>query len=171
MDSGAIIAVGGTLVGAVIMAIVTHVFQERRAKQQRTWALEDEERRQQQASQEERRRLKRELLAKRLDPIEEAVSLMGNTISTVAGIELGMPIRKDDSEARQRAQRFLNILSDAWNAVLITGSEELKQNWTTLVGVYWDLEETGELGADVLEKADGAQVAITKLLDEMRLEG
>jgi len=114
--------------------------------------------------------LKRELLARRLDPIEEAASLMGKAISIRAGIEIGMPLRDDECEARQRAQRFQNLLLDAWNAVCITGSEELKQYWGTLVGVYWEFEEGGEVGPDGLKKAEDAQVAITKRLDEMRLE-
>ena len=171
MDSGTIIAVVGTLGGAVISAIVTYMVQKRVAERQRKWALEDEERHQQQALHGERRKLKRELLARRLDPIEEAVSLMGNAISTATGIEIGMPICWDKSEARQKALRFQNLLPDALGAVVITGSEELKQNWSILVGVYWDLQETGEVGPDGMKKANDAKIAITKLLDEMRLEG
>jgi len=171
MGSGAIIAVVGTLGGVVISAIATYMVQKRIAERQRKWALEDEERHQQQALHVERRKLKRELLARRFAPIEEAVSLMGNAITTAVGIEIGMPIRSDESEAKQRAQQFQNLLSDAWNAVCITGSEQLKQRWRTLVSVYWGLKETGEVGPDGLKKADDAQVAITKQLDEMRLEG
>ena len=44
MDSGTIIAVGGTLVGVIISGIMTHVLQQRVAERQRKWALEDERR-------------------------------------------------------------------------------------------------------------------------------
>jgi len=94
---------------------------------------------------------------------------MGKAISIGAGIEIGVPFRGDESEARQRAQRFQNLLSDAWNAVCIAGSEELKQHRGTPVGVYWEFEEAGEVGPDGLRKAD-AQAAITKRPDERRLE-
>ncbi len=171
MDSGTIIVVVSTLGGVVISAIVTYMVQKRVAERQRKWALEDEERHQQQALHGERRKLKRELLARRLDPIEEAVSLMGNAITTAEGIELGMPIRRDECEAKQKALQFQNLLSDVWAAVRITGSEELKQNWAILMGIYWGLEETGEVGPDGIKKANDAKVAIAKLLDEMRLEG
>ena len=171
MNSGTVIVVVSTLGGVIISAIVTYMVQKRVAERQRKWALEDEERHQQQALHGERRKLKRGLLAKRLDSIEKAVSLMGNVITTAEGIELGMPILRDECEAKQKTLQFQNLLSDAWAAVRITGSEELKQNWAILMGVYWGLEETGEVGPDGVKKANDAEVAIAKLLDEMRLEG
>lgn len=169
MDSGAIIAVVGTLGGAVISAIVTYVVQQRVAERQRKWALEDEERHQHRALEEERRKLQRDLLVRRLEPIEKAVRLMANVIHTAQGMELGLPIPTDKSATRKRAQKLHDIRSDAWNAVLITGSEELKQNWRILSTVYWDLEETGVLEPDGGKKTQDAQIAIAKLLDEMRL--
>jgi len=169
MDSGAIIAVVGTLGGAVISAIVTYVVHQRVAERQRKWALEDEERHQNRALEEERRKLKHDLLVRRLEPIEEAVKLMGNAIHIAHGRELGMPIRTDESAAGEKAQRLQDIHLDAWSAVLITGSKELEDNWRILAPVYWDLKETGFLERDGAERAHDAQIAITKLLDEMKL--
>lgn len=94
MDSGAIIAVVGTLGGAVISAIVTYVVQQRVAERQRKWALEDEERHQHRALEEDRRKLQRDLLVRRLEPIEEVVRLMANVIHTAQGMELGLPIHR-----------------------------------------------------------------------------
>jgi len=170
MDFGTIIVVVSTLGGVVISAIVTYMVQKRVAERQRKWALEDEERHQQQALHGERRKLKRELLVRRLDPIEEAVSLAGNAITTAEGIEMGVPIPRDDCGTKQKALRFQNLLSDAWAAVRTTGSEELKQNWAILTGIYWNLQETREVGPDGIKEANDARVAIAKLLDEMRLE-
>jgi len=165
MDSGAIIAVVGTLGGVVI----TYVVQQRVAERQRKWALEDEERHQHRALEEERRKLQRDLVVRRLEPIEEAVKLMANVILTAEGIELELPIPTNELEIRSKKLKLMDILSDAWNAVLITGSEELEQNWKILTGTYWGLQETGALDLNGVKKAKDAEIAIAKLLDEMRL--
>lgn len=169
MDSGAIIAVVGTLGGAVISAIVTYVVQQRVAERQRKWALEDEERHQHRAVEEERRKLQRDLLLRRLDPIEEAVRLKDYAIYTAFCIEVGLPTPTDESATRNKTQKLHDIGLDAFNAVLVIGSEELKQNWEILSTVHCALEETGVLGPDGAEKAHDAYIAITRLLDEMRL--
>lgn len=169
MDSGAIIAVVGTLGGVAITAVMAYVVQQRVAERQRKWALEDEERHQHRALEEEGRKLKRDLLVRRLEPIEEAVKLMANVILTAEGIELELPIPTNKLEIRSKKLKLMDILSDAWNAVVITGSEELEQNWGILTGTYWGLQETGALDLNEAKKAKDAEIAIAKLLDEMRL--
>ena len=170
MDSGAIIAVAGTLGGAVVIAIVTYVIQQRVAERQRKWGLEDEERHRQQALEEERHKQKHDLLGRKLDAIEEAVSLMANFIHTEAAAEFGLPVFTDESATRQKRQRLQEIRPHAWNAVVITGSQELKRNWQILSKVYWELEESGCLGPDGAKEASDAHIAIIKLLEEMRLQ-
>jgi len=169
MDSGAIIAVVGTWGGVAITAVMAYMVQRRVAERQRKWALEDEERHQHRALEEERRKLQRDLVVRKLEPIEEAVRLMANVIHTAEGIALELPIPTDESATRSKKQKLLDILSDAWNAVVITDSEELKQNWGTMSTVYWDLQEYGVLDPDGVKKATDAEIAITRLLDGMKL--
>jgi len=169
MDSAAIIAVVGTLGGTIISAIVTYVVQQRVAERQRKWALEDEEHQQHRRLEEGRRQLQHDLLERKLKPIEEALGLMANVIDTAEATEFGLPIPIDESAIRSKKLRLTDIHSDAWNAVCITGSEELKQSWKILTGEYWNLQETGVLGFDGAKKAKDAEIAIAKLLDKMRL--
>ena len=169
MDSTAIIAVVGTWGGALISAVVTYVVQQRVAERHRKWELEDKEHHQHQRLEEERRKLQRDLLERKIEPIEEALRLMANIIDMAEATDAGIPIPIDESAVRNKKLRLTDIHSDAWNAICITGSEELKQNWIILAGEYWSLQETGVLDTDGAKKATDAVIAITKLLDEMKL--
>ncbi len=169
MNYSAIIAVVGTLVGVIVSALLTYFVQRRITERQRKWALEDEERHKQQLFQDEKCMLKRELFMRRLDPIEEAATLMGSILHRAVGAELGLPMSNDKMIIEQAKQRLQEIRLSAWSAIVITGSEELKRHWTTLSSAYWSLEEEGYVASEYSKVLNETHIAITKILDEMRL--
>lgn len=116
MDSNIAIAVAGiagTLLGAVVSAIGTYLLQKRASERQRKWALEDEERRKGHERETEQRRIKRDLLCKRLDVLEESIKMMMNHIRSTVGRELGVPMYDDSAELKEQGKRLQSIRGEA----------------------------------------------------------
>ncbi len=164
-----------TVVIAAIVALSTlgatfiqNKHSNKRSERQRRWALEDAERKKESDREAEQKRIKRELLSKRLDILEEAVKIMINDASTTLGIELGMPTYSDKAMIRERRTRLHDISEDAWATILALGSKDLLENWRAISSVYWDQLETGTVNDESWDKAQKAYVEIVKLTDEMR---
>jgi len=106
----------------------------------------------------------------RLDVIKEAVELMSDAVHVAKRKQLGMPVLADETVSRLKEQRLQDVLSNAWSAVVVTGSSELRSNWSALVKTYWDLKESGIITGNALAKTEEIEVAIFKLLEEMRIQ-
>jgi gas vesicle protein len=171
MDSNIAIAVAGiagTLLGAVVSAIGTHLLQKRQSEKQRKWALEDEERRKGHERETEQRRIKRELLCKRFDILEESIKIMMNHIRSTVGRELGEPMYDDSAELKEQGRRLQSIRGEAWAALVALESKKLMENWRAIASTYSEIEETGTFQSDSWDKAQKAYIQIIKLTDEMR---
>jgi hypothetical protein len=169
MDSGAVIAVVGTLAGAFISAITTYLVHKGITERQRKWALEDEQRKQKRIIEDERRKKRQELLESRLRTIEKAIGLMIGRIDQEVFLEVDLPISIDRSTKEKKEQQINDMISDAWTAINLVGSEQLKNNWGILVGVYWESLEKRVDPFDG-EKAQKAQLEMIKIIDKMRLK-
>jgi len=173
MDSNIAIAVAGiagTLLGAVVSAIGTYLLQKRASERQRKWALEDEERRKGHERETEQRRIKRELLCKRLDVLEESIKIMMNHISSTVGRELGVPMYDDSAELKEQGKRLQGIRGEAWAALVALESKKLLEDWRAIASAYSDLEETGTVDSESWNKVQKAYIEIIKLTDEMRAQ-
>ena len=116
----------------------------------------------------EQKRIKRELLSKRLDILEEALKIMINDTSTTLGIELGMPIFSDKATIEERRKRVHDISEEAWAIVLALGSKDLLENWRAISSIYWEQLETGAIDSESWNKAQKAYVDVVKFTDEMK---
>jgi len=153
----AIIAVSGTLAGAIVSAIATYLVQSK--------AYEREKEREKEV---EQRRIKRESLSKRLDVIEEVVNLMMYFISRTIGKELDMPIYDDDSLIKEKRKRLEDIRGQAWTAVLAINSEDLSNKYRAISSAYWDNEEYGTVDHKSWDKANKGFVEIIRIIDNMK---
>lgn len=167
MDSTIVIAVVG-IIGAIVGIVGTYLVQKRVSERQRKWALEDYERKKESDREAEQKRIKRELISKRLDVLEEAVKLMMSDISRTLGMEVGLPILSDKAVAQKRRERVEDVADEAEATVLALDSEDLQKNWRAVAYAYWDQLETGTVGDKLWNEAQKAYVDIVKLTDEMR---
>lgn len=167
MDSTIVIAVVG-IIGAIVGIVGTYLVQERVSERQRKWALEDYERKKESDREAEQKRIKRELISKRLDVLEEAVKLMISDTSRTLGIEFGLPILSDKAAAQKRQERIEDVADEAEATVLALDSEDLLKNWRAVSYAYWGQLETGTVGDKLWNEAQKAYVDIVKLADEMR---
>ncbi|MBC8274309.1 MAG: hypothetical protein H8E40_04990 [Chloroflexi bacterium] len=172
MNNSAVIAVVGTLLGVITSAILAYFFQRRVSETQRKWALEDEERRNQKTYQDEKRKMKHALIQKRIDIIEEATALMDSVISMTFDHACGFPSAKDTHVIKKIEERLQEILPSAWNAVSVVGSDELQKNFEVLsrTSIIMMDEDSEAIDFDAYQEAQGAPIAIAKILDKMRLE-
>jgi hypothetical protein len=173
MDSNIVIAIagiGGTLLAAVIGAVGTYFFQKRAAERQRKWALEDEGREKEHERETEQRRIKRELLCKRLDILEESIKLMMLCVSRAFDEYVGEPHVDNTDTLQKKMKRLQNIRGEAWAALIAINSENLTNLWKVISSAYWEAEENGTVILESWQKASDAYPAIIKLTDEMRSE-
>lgn len=161
MDNNAVVAVIGTLLGVITSAVLAYLFQSRASERQRKWALEDE-----------KRRMKRELIQRRIDLIEEATSLMSSVINMTVEHACGLPSAKDVYIIKRIEKRLQEILTSAWNAISIVGSQELKENFEVLsrASITMMEEDSEALDMTDYEAAGKAIIAIGRILDKVRLE-
>jgi len=169
MDSTIVIAVVG-IIGAIVGIVGTYLVQKTTLERQRRWALEDDERNRESQREAEQRKIKRDLLSKRLDVLEEAVKLMISDTSRTLGIELGFPILSDKAAAQKRQERVEDVADEAEATVLALDSEDLQKNWRAVASAYWSQLETGTVGDKLWNEAQKAYVDIVKLADEMRAQ-
>ena len=159
MNGDTIVAVVGTLGGAVIGIIGTYIGEERRAKRQRNWALDDE-----------KRKTKRELMAERVEPIREAVRIMMKRISLAEAAELGVNWPSDKDAEKRDFERIQEIRRAAWTAINLIKSEELKRLWSVLAGVYSSLSQGGELDKNDPHNTHVAVIGINRILDQLIID-
>ena len=156
MDTNMIVAWTG-IIGVIVGIAGTYFIQKIILDRQRKWALEDEG-----------RRIKRELLSKRLDILEEAIGIMMNEISRVVTKEMGIPAWDDKERMKEQGIRLQSIRGEAWAALVALGSKELMQCWREIAGAYWEIDESGTVGKDSWDKAQKAYIELIKLTDAMR---
>ena len=165
-----IIAVLGTLLGVIVSAALTYTLQKQISERQHKWALEDEERHRKQLVQDEKRRLLREILFKRIDILEEALVLMDTIITASFSHACNLPpYSKDELIINQSEQRLQEILSTAWNAIVIIGSKELKEKWRNLTEIYMKVRDDYICFEDN-QMATNEVIAVAKILEEMRIQ-
>lgn len=167
MDSTIIIAVA-SIAGAIVGIVGTYLVQKRVSERQRKWALEDEERRRGYEQDAEQRRIKRELVSKRLDVLEEAIKIMMNEVGTTVGREMGIPMYEDKDILKEQGKRLQSIRGEAWASLVGLGSKDLMENWRAIADAYWEEGETGTVSPDSWNKAQKAYIEIIKLTDAMR---
>jgi hypothetical protein len=173
MDSNIVIAVagiGGTLLAVVIGALGTYFFQKRAAERQRKWALEDEERRKEHERETEQRKIKRELLCKRLDILEELIKLKMLQLSRVVQEEMGLPYYNDEDTLKEQRQRLQNIDDEAWAALTAIDSKKLTKHCQVVNSAYWNVEGHGQVNPEEWDELSKAYTEIIKLTDGMRAE-
>lgn len=163
----AVVGITGTLLGIVVSAISTYLVQKRVSERQRKWALEDDERKRESEREAEQKKVKRDLLSKRLDVLEEAIKLMVSDTSRTFGKALGLPVSHDEAGAQKRQARLEDIEEEAWATVLALGSKDLHRNWEAVSSAYWD-KLHGHLDTNRWDEAQRAYVEIVKLVDDMR---
>jgi hypothetical protein len=156
MDSNIVVAATG-IIGVIVGIAGTYFIQNKISKRQRKWALEDEE-----------RKIKRELLSKRLDIIEEAIGIMMNETRRAISKEMGMPTWDDKEKMKEQGIRLQSIRGEAWAALVASGSKELTQCWRDIANAHFEVEETGTLGNDLWDKAQKSYKELIKLSDSMR---
>lgn len=159
-----IIAVAGTLGGAIVSYVGAYFVQKR----QRTWSLEDEARNRQHEDEREQRRTKRELLSERLEVVEETIKLMIRIIGTAFGEEIGRPIYDDKDATVEIQKRIQHLTGEAWASIRTTGSKDLQGYWRLIIRAYWALIEDGRVEHEQWLEAQNASVEMFKLMDEMK---
>jgi hypothetical protein len=167
MDSS-IIAVAGTLGGVIVSAIGTYFIQKTISERQRRWSLEDQDRNRQDELGREQRRIKRELLSKRLEVVEETIKLKMKIISRSVGEDLGIPMVDDEDAEITIKRRVQDITDEAWASVAATGSADLKQYWRQINKAYWAVTDTGSVEPEQWQQAQTAYIEAFKLMDEMK---
>jgi hypothetical protein len=176
---GTILAIIGTLAGAALSAILAYIFGRLNTEQQNrwrleeeerqhTWTLEGEERQRARNIQDQTRQLKKGLLEKRIEPVEEAIRLTSIIFNSAQGKELGVPLPDDDKMIADAKLKLHEIRPSVWQAIDTLGSEEIRKEYKKLSSAYWSLEE-GESIENYKGLQDAASVII-KLLDEMRVK-
>ncbi len=156
MDSTIVVAVTG-IIGVIVGIAGTYFIQKTILNRQRKWALEDEE-----------RKIKRELLSKRLDILEEAMGIMMKEIGGVVAREMGIPLYDDKDVMREQVIRLQSIRGEAWAALVALDSKELMQCWRDIANAYSDINETGTTGKNSWDEAQKAYIELIKLTDAMR---
>lgn len=156
MDSTVVLAVVG-IIGVIVGTVGTYLMQKITLERQRKWALEDEG-----------RRIKRELISKRLDVIEEAVKIMRNEVGSTLHREMGIPMYDDKDILEAQGKRLQSIRGEAWAALVAFDSKELSENWKAIAQAYSENEETGTVGSDSWNKVHTAYIEIIRLTDEIR---
>ncbi len=156
MDTTIVVAATG-IIGAIVGIVGSYFVQNAILERQRKRALEDEG-----------RRIKRELLSKRLDIIEESAKIMRNEVEVTVAIQFGIPVYNDKEELKAQGKRLQSISGEAWAALASSDSKELTENWNAIAKAYRENEETGQVNPDVWEEAHGAYIEIIKLTDAMR---
>lgn len=171
MDGKTILTVFVTLAGAAIIQWLTYIFQGKAAERQRNWALEDEKRNHEKELESEKMKLKRELLVRRLASVEEITGLMVRVLSDTMDKLMDSLNVASNAGIGAVNGRIDEINSDAWTAVLSTGSERLKENYLKISRRYWGLLEDGSLTneeAHDWDKIRDAQLAVLEIIDDMR---
>ncbi|MBI2979388.1 MAG: hypothetical protein HYY41_00915 [Chloroflexi bacterium] len=168
MDGKTILTVFVTLAGAAIIQWLTYIFQGKAAERQRNWALEDEKRNHEKELEIEQRRLKRELLIRRLAIVEEILSLQVRVLGEAIDEAVGSGSNLSSGDLGVAIKRIDEINSDAFAAVLITGSEELKEKYTSVSYKYWNFIRENEIDPSDWSVIREAQIAVMKIIDDMR---
>lgn len=156
MDSNIVVAATG-IIGVIVGIAGTYFIQNIILERQRKWTLEDEG-----------RKIKREVLSKRLEILEEAMGIMMNEISGVITKEMGIPTWDDKGRMKERGIRLQSIRGEAWGALVALGSKELTQCWRDIANAYSEIDETGTVGSDSWNKAQKSYAELIKLTDAMR---
>jgi hypothetical protein len=156
MDSNVVVALV-SIAGVIVGMAGTYFVQKMTLERQRKWALEDEG-----------RSIKRELMSKRLDVIEEASKIMRNEIGRTVSIKVGLPMSDDGGILEAQVKRLQSIRGEAYSAVLALDYEELTENYSTIIKAYQDYEKSGTVNYDLWAEAHKAYVDIISLTDEMR---
>ena len=156
MDSNIVAAATG-MIGVIVGIAGTYFIQKITLERQRKWALEDEE-----------RKIKRELLSKRLDILEEAMGIMMNEIRGVIEKELGIPTWDDKDFIKEKGIRLQSIRGEAWAALVTLHSEELMKCWRAITKAYSEIDETGTVGIESHNQATQSYAELIKLADTMR---
>ncbi len=156
MDTNIVIAATG-IIGVIVGIAGTYFIQKIILERQRKWALEDEG-----------RKIRRELLSKRLDILEEAMGIMMNEISRVVTKEMGISAWDDKEKMKEQGIRLQSIRGEAWAALVALDSKELMQCWRDIADAYWEIDETGTVGKDSWNKAQKAYIELIKVTDAMR---
>ena len=162
-DIWVVIAVGlFTLLGAIVGGIVPHILQQKSLSKQRKWELEDEA-----------RKTKRELVKKRLDNVEEIIGLMVRVLDDAIEEVIGIQSRDKKGNIAEAINRVGVISSDSWTAVLLTGSDKLKESYGVISQMYWDSLEQHNIPQyqKDWDKIKDAQIAVIEIIDTMRALG
>jgi hypothetical protein len=163
-----IIAVVGTLGGVIISAIGTYFIQKTVSERQRKWSLEDQDRNRQDELEREQRRIKRELLSKRLEVVEETVRLMMRVVRAVFAEEMELPVYDDKHELAYINKHIESIRGDAWASIHTVGSEDLSGYWRQISNAYWAAMETSHIEAEQWNQSQDAYFKMYRLMDEMK---
>ncbi len=154
----ALIAVAGTLFGVITSAIGTYIIQSNYYNRQKKTDKESEE-----------RKIKRDLVAKRLDIVEEVVTLRMFLTGLTIKEMYGDPIYSDKETIQNKRHKLDDISSQAWTAVLASGSKELKEHFQEIGKAFQESEETGNVTNKNWNDAHDSYVKITNLIDNMKV--
>lgn len=124
----AVIAVSGTLAGAIVSAISTYFIQKVRYKRETDWEREKD-----------KTQFRRELVSKRLSVIEEAATLMMFLTGIRMDREYGEGTYCDDATFRQKDQRVEEIYYEAHTFSKAINSKEVDDAFRGMSSKYWEI--------------------------------
>ncbi len=170
MDSS-IMTVIGTLGGVIVGGLLTYFIQKKASERQREWSLQDEARNRRYEAEREQRRIKRELLSKRLEVVEEAIKLRMRIVRREVGRQMGVPTYEDADEVVKMKERIEGISGEAWVSLDAIGSKDLKKYWGQIGKAYWILSEEGGVEDEEWDQAQNAYKKMFAIMDEMKSKG
>ena len=149
-----------TILGAIFGGIVPHILQRKSMSKEREWKLADEY-----------RQSRREIVSSRLTKVAEIVGLMDKVLDhEIKNQVLSVPGVVNLGDIESAKLRIADMSSDAWTAVVLTGSERLKKSYSTISNMYQNLIEVNEVPQkeEEWEKLTRAVVNVMKIVDHLR---
>lgn len=131
MDSNvlvAVIAVSGTLAGAIVSAISTYFIQGIRYKKDIDWEREKS-----------RTQYRREQISNRVAVIEETATLMKFLTGIRMDKEYGEGVYCDDITFATKDARIEEIYSEAYTFSKALGSRDIDEAFSSLSNKYWEI--------------------------------
>lgn len=169
----AIIAVLGTLGGAIVSGLITYFVQSNVAEKRRKWEVEDRENENVRGIEKEKRTIKRGLIDRRVEHIEKVATMMMQVTSYEIAKAMDFTVLVDDAHIDSLKEEIDRLNPDAFNYVLMMESKELMKVWTGVAYKYFDLikEGTATLGeVEEAQKIEGKYQKLIKMLDNIRSE-
>jgi hypothetical protein len=170
MDTNVLLAILGTLTGAVVSAFGTYIVQTKASEREKKWSLESENRKKTQEEESEKRKIRRDLICARLDIVEEAANIMLFLIGLAVNEIVGLNTYSDAEMMNSKKKRWEEIAYKAWAALEIINSKELKKKYSEIASAYGDLENDHFVDPEKWQEIDDMYKKLEKMIDDIKIE-